>query len=57
MDWGFIFQQTLTALFTPLALFYILGAQGLNIHFGYTGLLNFGQAGFMAAGAYGTAIS
>lgn len=57
MDWGFILQQTLTALFTPLALFYILGAQGLNIHFGYTGLLNFGQAGFMAAGAYGTAIS
>ena len=33
MDWGFIFQQTLTALFTPLALFYILRAQGLNIHF------------------------
>ena len=57
MDWGFILQQTLTALFAPLALFYILGAQGLNIHFGYTGLLNFGQAGFMAAGAYGTAIS
>ena len=57
MDWSFIISQTLTALFTPLALFYILGAQGLNIHFGYTGLLNFGQAGFMAAGAYGTAIS
>jgi len=57
MDWGFIVQQTLTALFAPLALFYILGAQGLNIQFGYTGLLNFGQAGFMAAGAYGTAIS
>ena len=57
MDWSFIISQTLTALFTPLALFYILGAQGLNIHFGYTGLLNFGQAGFMAAGADGTAIS
>ena len=26
------------------------------MHFGYTGLLNFGQAGFMAVGAYGIAI-
>jgi neutral amino acid transport system permease protein len=30
---------------------------GLNIHFGYTGLLNFGQVGFMLVGAYGTAIT
>jgi neutral amino acid transport system permease protein len=30
---------------------------GLNIHFGFTGLLNFGQAGFMLLGAYGLAIS
>ena len=30
---------------------------GLNIHFGYTGLLNMGQAGFMMLGAYGFAIS
>lgn len=30
---------------------------GLNLHFGYTGLLNFGQAGFMLLGAYGFAIS
>jgi branched-chain amino acid transport system permease protein len=30
---------------------------GLAVHFGYTGLLNFGQAGFMAIGAYGFAIS
>jgi len=30
---------------------------GLNIHFGFTGLLNFGQAGFMLLGAYGFAIS
>src|SRR3546814_11839308 len=33
-----------------------LAAMGLNIHFGYTGLLNFGQAGFMAMGAYGVAM-
>ena len=36
---------------------YALAAIGLNIHFGYTGLLNFGQAGFMLLGAYGFAIS
>ena len=30
---------------------------GLNIHFGYTGLLNMGQAGFMMLGAYGFSIS
>lgn len=56
MDWGFITTQTVSALFGPLTIFYILGAQGLNLHFGYTGLLNFGQAGFMAMGAYGVAI-
>ena len=30
---------------------------GLNIHFGYTGLLNMGQSGFMMLGAYGFSIS
>jgi len=30
---------------------------GLNVHFGYTGLLNMGQAGFMMLGGYGFAIS
>jgi branched-chain amino acid transport system permease protein len=30
---------------------------GLNVHFGLTGLLNMGQAGFMALGAYGFSIS
>jgi neutral amino acid transport system permease protein len=30
---------------------------GLNIHFGFTGLLNMGQAGFMLLGAYGFGIS
>ena len=29
---------------------YALAAIGLNVHFGYTGLLNFGQVGFMAVG-------
>ncbi len=30
---------------------------GLNIHFGFTGLLNMGQSGFMLLGAYGFSIS
>ena len=30
---------------------------GLNVHFGFTGLLNMGQSGFMLLGAYGFAIS
>ncbi|MTV26675.1 branched-chain amino acid ABC transporter permease [Nitriliruptoraceae bacterium ZYF776] len=30
---------------------------GLNVHYGYTGLLNFGQVGFMLVGAYGLGIS
>jgi neutral amino acid transport system permease protein len=36
---------------------YALAAIGLNVHFGYTGLLNFGQAGFMLLGGYGLAIT
>jgi ABC-type branched-subunit amino acid transport system permease subunit len=38
--------------FAPLALSFALAAMGLNIHFGYTGLLNFGQAAFAAVGGY-----
>jgi len=36
---------------------YALSAIGLNLHFGYTGLLNFGHVAFMLVGAYGTAIT
>ena len=32
-----------------------LAAIGLNVHFGYTGLLNFGQAGFLAVAATASA--
>ncbi|MEZ5341646.1 MAG: branched-chain amino acid ABC transporter permease [Acidimicrobiales bacterium] len=47
--WG----DALTQAFGPLAVYYAIAAIGLNIHFGYTGLLNFGQVGFMLVGAYG----
>ncbi|MDT0201303.1 branched-chain amino acid ABC transporter permease [Nocardioides sp. AE5] len=56
MDWGSIASQTLSALIGWEVVAYCLAAMGLNIHFGYTGLLNFGQAGFMAMGAYGVAM-
>ncbi|QXC59715.1 branched-chain amino acid ABC transporter permease [Aquihabitans sp. G128] len=36
---------------------YALAAAGLNLHFGYTGLSNFGHVGFLLVGAYGMAIS
>lgn len=41
----------------PAAIYYALAALGLNLHFGYTGLLNFGQVGFMLVGAYGMGVS
>ena len=39
------------------ALFFALLAIGLNMHFGYTGLLNFGQIGFAMLGGFGIAVS
>jgi branched-chain amino acid transport system permease protein len=36
---------------------FALAAIGLNVHFGYTGLLNFGQAAFLAVAGYGLAIT
>jgi neutral amino acid transport system permease protein len=56
MEWLPIFSNSLQAALGPEAIVYCLAAIGLNIHFGYTGLLNFGQAGFMAIGGYGLAV-
>lgn len=53
MDWGAILDNTLRGLIGENLIYFGLAALGLNIHFGYTGLLNFGQAVYMAAGAYG----
>lgn len=39
-----------------LALVYALLTIGLNVHYGYTGLLNFGHVAFFAAGAYTAAL-
>jgi branched-chain amino acid transport system permease protein len=53
MDWNFIFQQTAVSFIGINAVYFAIAAIGLNVQFGYAGLLNFGQAGFMACGAYG----
>ncbi|MBS0023332.1 branched-chain amino acid ABC transporter permease [Microbacterium paraoxydans] len=57
MDFGSIFGNTASYLFSPTTIAYALAATGLAVHFGYTGLLNFGMAAFMAIGGYGYAIS
>ncbi|WP_445996377.1 branched-chain amino acid ABC transporter permease [Okibacterium fritillariae] len=57
MDWGNILGNAAGELISPTTAAYALAAIGLNIHFGYTGLLNFGQAAFMLIGAYAFAIS
>jgi neutral amino acid transport system permease protein len=51
-----ILLDALRAALGPNAAIFALLAIGLNVHFGYTGLANFGQVGFMMVGAYGTAI-
>jgi neutral amino acid transport system permease protein len=55
MDIGFVLEQTVLTFFGFQACYYAIAALGLNVQFGFTGLLNFGQAAFMAAGAYGMA--
>lgn len=57
MDLIGILAESLRSAIGPNAAIYALAAIGLNVHFGYTGLLNFGQAGFMLVGAYGLAVT
>ncbi|KAE8765435.1 branched-chain amino acid ABC transporter permease [Georgenia thermotolerans] len=57
MDWSNLLTNVAGELFAPTTAAFALAAIGLNVHFGLTGLLNMGQAGFMLLGAYGFAIS
>ena len=57
MDFVGILADSLRAAVGVPAAAYALAAVGLNVHFGYTGLLNFGQVAFMLVGAYGTAVT
>ena len=57
MDWGAIIQNSFRGFIGEPFIYFSLAAMGLNMHYGYTGLLNFGQAVFMAAGAYGLSVA
>ena len=52
-----LLSLSLQQAFGPTAVIYALAAIGLNVHFGYTGLLNFGQIAFALFGGFGIAIS
>jgi len=57
MEWSRILVNVAGEILAPTTAAYALAAIGLNVHFGLTGLLNMGQAGFMLLGAYGFAIA
>lgn len=55
--WSGLLVGILQTALSPTTAAFALAAIGLNIHFGFTGLMNFGQAGFMLVGAYGFGVS
>lgn len=57
MDWADLLTDAGRELFAPTTAAFALAAIGLNFHFGLTGLLNMGHAGFMLLGMYGYAIT
>ena len=57
IDISTLLTNGIAALVGVEAIFFALLAIGLNIQFGYTGLLNFGQIGFALVGGYGMGIS
>jgi branched-chain amino acid transport system permease protein len=52
-----LFTDFGTQILSSVTAAFAIAAIGLNMHFGYTGLINIGQAGFMLIGAYGFAIT
>lgn len=56
MEFDVIIGNSFRSGLGPQAAIFALAAIGLNLHYGYAGLLNFGQVGFMMLGAYGMAI-
>lgn len=57
MDFQNILFNALNEILSPTTAAYALAAMGLSVHFGYTGLLNFGQAAYLLVGSYGFAIA
>jgi neutral amino acid transport system permease protein len=55
VDWSNLLGDASRALIGSETVVFALAAIGLNVQFGYTGLLNFGQAAFLAVAAYGLA--
>ncbi|MFC5338385.1 branched-chain amino acid ABC transporter permease [Leucobacter denitrificans] len=55
--WIDMLQAILQTALSPITAAFVIAAIGLNIHFGFTGLMNIGQAGFMLVGGYGFVIS
>ena len=53
----FILNGMMREALSPQTAAVAIAVIGLNIHFGFTGLLNMGQSGFMLLGAYGFAIA
>ena len=49
----FILNGMMREALSPQTAAVAIAVIGLNIHFGFTGLLNMGQSGFMLLGAYG----
>lgn len=56
MNWAEITTDALRTSLGVSAAAYALAAIGLNLQFGYTGLMNFGHIASLGAGAYGVAI-
>jgi neutral amino acid transport system permease protein len=56
-DIQYILNGMMREALSPQTAAVAIAVIGLNIHLGFTGLLNFGQAGFMLLGAYGMAIT
>jgi len=57
MDMGFVLTQAISQAIGVTAIIYLLATMGLNLQFGYAGLLNFGQIAFAMLGGFGIAIS
>jgi len=57
IDFSALLTNGVAQLVGASAIFFALLAIGLNVHFGYTGLLNFGQVGFALVGGYGMGIA
>jgi branched-chain amino acid transport system permease protein len=57
MNWERILVNAFEAGVGVETVVFALAAIGLNVHFGYTGLLNFGQSAFLAMAAYGIGVT